>query len=599
MVSQLSVRSKFALAFGLQVFILGVVIVLGYRNAESSVETVRSLASVSLARSLQVVVAQKYLIDVDRQLLGHLAAQDDASEFKIEAAMKTAKNIVTTTVDSYAGGTTNEDQKRVTTAIQGRLTTLWAALPTIIELSRDHKKDNARAAIADQVDPPLKLLLADFDTLNRLQKEEADAQVTAAESQTSDELTVMLGAGLVALLAAVTLSIWLVRLIRKPLKAALRLAESIAQGDLTVTVPEKFSRSRDELGRLTGSLGVMVGGLSGSVGSIETAARQLGHISTSLTEAVGSAAQASSTIVRNVEDVKERVVRQDGAIMSTSQTVTSIVLNITSLRQQIENQSAALSQSSSAMEQMTASIQAVRLSVDRMNEEFQSLILVSEEEKAMASAVSDRVRVVSAQSRKLLEANESIQGISSQTNILAMNAAIEAAHAGEAGRGFAVVADEIRKLAELSSLQSAEIANDIAAIFDEIEAVVAVVGESENAFGTLVEKIAALGSIENQIRGAVIEQAEGSKQILQAIASINTATGRVKVDTASIAGASSAIEEEMNGLRRASADVSLWMKEIEISVEAIRSATASLERTEQTTSEQIQSLGDVVRFFKI
>jgi len=156
------------------------------------------------------------------------------------------------------------------------------------------------------------------------------------------------------------------------------------------------------------------------------------------------------------------------------------------------------------------------------------------------------------QSRSLQVANKTISDIATQTNILAMNAAIEAAHAGEAGRGFAVVAGEVRKLAELSSKESEAVSLEIQKMGKIIEHIGIVSQETSRAMDTIFKGVNDVNTSFKIIDGSIREQSEEGVQVLGALKTVHEITVRVKSDTEIIYTQSNAIHTEVKKLQEVS-----------------------------------------------
>jgi methyl-accepting chemotaxis protein len=161
------------------------------------------------------------------------------------------------------------------------------------------------------------------------------------------------------------------------------------------------------------------------------------------------------------------------------------------------------------------------------------------------------------------------------------------------------VADEIRKLAEQSAQQSLEIGKDIAQIMKEITLVVSAAGESEQAFGLILEKISVLNRYEQEIKQSMVEQNEGSRQILEAIAQINDITSHVKNNAGEITEGSRSIRTEMQNLASGSEELNTSMHRIDEGTQRIQRTSSQLEQIGHQTAEQIATLADVVSQFKL
>ena len=226
--------------------------------------------------------------------------------------------------------------------------------------------------------------------------------------------------------------------------------------------------------------------------------------------------------------MRGKVVSQSASVEQSSSAVEQIAKNIEGLGRLIQDQATSVTEASAAIEEMVGNIASVSRSMDAMARQFDALLEASRSGKEMQAAVGERIAQIADRSRALLEANEVIAAIASQTNLLAMNAAIEAAHAGEAGKGFSVVADEIRRLSETAAEQSDTIGRDLSSVQAAISEVVGSSHDSEMAFDGVASRITETERLVREMRDALGEQSEGGAQVLEALKSVNEITSQVR-----------------------------------------------------------------------
>ncbi len=372
---------------------------------------------------------------------------------------------------------------------------------------------------------------------------------------------------------------------------------NVSSGDADLTRRIE-SRASDELGQLSGYFNDFVAMLRGIIDRVKTEVGSLSEGMIQLSSNTEETAGAIRQITANIESLKIQSVNQSSSVNESSNTVELIARNIVQLYKLIEKQADGVASSSSAIEQMVASIQSVTGNIERMGTYYEKLLGKSDSGRGAIETVGKQIKEIDGQSENLEEANSLIAGIAAQTNLLAMNAAIEAAHAGEAGQGFAVVADEIRKLAENAATQSKTIARNIKGIRTTIDAVVASSGLSARTFEEMLEQIRILSRLEEEIKYSMQEQSAGSVLILQSLASINDVTADVRQSAEEMQEGSNTVLLEMRRLLQLSSELENGMSEMAAGADEIRRAAQDTNDLSITAARSVQAVATEITQFK-
>jgi methyl-accepting chemotaxis protein len=302
--------------------------------------------------------------------------------------------------------------------------------------------------------------------------------------------------------------------------------------------------SVDELGSIAGMVNAFSKHLCGGIGAIKYKISGLNHTNFELSVNMGKTSTAVQQITSNLDSMKGLMVKQENGAEEAGKAVGDIKTNIDSLNKMIEEQTESVNMSSSAIEEMTANIHSVTQTLIENSKNVGVLTEASENGRTGLQLVAQEILEIAHDSEGLLEINSVMNNIASQTNLLSMNAAIEAAHAGEAGKGFAVVADEIRKLAESSGQQS----KTTAAMLKKIKASIDNITKSSNdvlaRFGAIDTSVRTVSQHEQNILNAMEEQETGGRQILESISRLRDLTSSVKKGSDNMAESGETLVDE-------------------------------------------------------
>jgi methyl-accepting chemotaxis protein len=371
---------------------------------------------------------------------------------------------------------------------------------------------------------------------------------------------------------------------------------SEGDGDLTKTVNVN---SKDEVGDLAKYFNETIAKIRKLVVTVKGKAGDLTDIGNDLASSMTETAAAINEITANIHSIKERAVNQSASVTETGATMEQITLNIQKLNENINVQSESVAQASSAIEEMLANIQSVTQTLVKNNENVKALSAASDAGHTGLQDVSADIQEISKQSAGLLEINAVIENIASQTNLLSMNAAIEAALAGEAGKGFAVVADEIRKLAESSNEQSKTISAVLKKITESIETIMKATDAVLSRFEDITAGVKTVEQQEDTIRNAMEEQMTGSKQILDGVAKVNEITTGVKNGAAEMLEGSQQVITESHNLEAATQEITNGMNEMATGAEQINTAVNQVNESAGKNKDGIDVLVTEVSKFKV
>ena len=369
----------------------------------------------------------------------------------------------------------------------------------VLELSRAQQNEQARALLDGDSRKLFEASMETLETLVKINSDSAEAARKTAEDAFTAGRATLLGIAVLAIALAVAAALWLVRSITAPLGQAVRLAEDVANGDLTTPVAVK---SMDETGQLLTALQRMQQSLASTV--------------TRVRENSENVSTASSEIAQGNSDLSART----------------------------EQQASALEETAASMEELNSTVRQNADNARQANQLAVTASTVAVHGGEVVSEVVHTMKGINDSSKKIADIIGVIDGIAFQTNILALNAAVEAARAGEQGRGFAVVATEVRSLAQ----RSAEAAKEIKGLIDDSVTRVgqgtALVDQAGTTMTEVVNSIKRVADLMGEISAASEEQSQGVAQVGEAVTQMDQVTQQNAALVEEMAAAASSLNNQ-------------------------------------------------------
>ncbi len=351
-----------------------------------------------------------------------------------------------------------------------------------------------------------------------------------------------------------------------------------AGGDLSQMV---YLVNFDDLGRISEGMNGFISSLAEMIGTIVDRVQSLSDVGHALERSIQAVEREVSRDGAIVSDTTGKIGETRDKIGNSTESVLAITGQVASLDVQVAEQSSAVEQSSAAVEEMIAGVNSIGTLVRDLEAIFQKLRRAIRDSQERTQSITANMAEVVTQAQELGKANKLIQEVASRTGLLAMNAAIEAAHAGSAGHGFAVVAQEIRELAENSAGQSRQIREALKTTTHLIESISREVNASDEAHSVMGSLVEETHHIEQSVLSALEEQQVGSNEVLQTLGTMRESTSAVKVSAQEMNAQATTVQERMRDLMELSGSLEDAIGRVSESSETIGATTA--EMTGQST----------------